>query len=51
MGLKIDQPRQGGAGTSNDGNMARRFFANPEMSSLITGLKKNLLNVLQQYCK
>lgn len=43
MGLIIDQPKQGGAGNSNDGNTARRFFANPEMSSSITGIKKELI--------
>ena len=26
MGLVIDQPRLGGAGTSNDGNTASQFF-------------------------
>lgn len=44
MGLIIDQPStQRGSGTSNDGNTARRFFADPEMSSSITGLKKEVI--------
>lgn len=44
MGLIIDQPtKQGGSGMSNDGNTARRFFANSEMSSTITGIKKELI--------
>uniref|UniRef100_A0A2S2QS23 Uncharacterized protein n=1 Tax=Sipha flava TaxID=143950 RepID=A0A2S2QS23_9HEMI len=42
MGLIIDQPTQRGAGTSNDGNTARRFFVDTEMSSSITGLKKRI---------
>lgn len=30
-------------GTSNDGNTARKFFANPKLSTAITGLDKNLI--------
>lgn len=26
MGLIVDNPKQGGSGSSNDGNTARRFF-------------------------
>lgn len=42
LGLIIDTPLQG-FGSSNDGNTARRFFEDPETTSSITGLDKNLL--------
>lgn len=41
-GLLVDFMKQG-KGTSNDGNTARKFFANPELSAAITGLDKNLI--------
>jgi hypothetical protein len=44
-GLIIDVPRQG-SGNSNDGNTARRFFADPEMTARITGVKVNLIRRL-----
>lgn len=37
LGLIIDQPKQG-FGSCNDGNTARRFFENSEMSASITGI-------------
>lgn len=37
MGLTVDKPKPG-YGSSNDGNTARRFFGNPELSAQITGL-------------
>lgn len=43
MGLKVDKVKSGGAGTSNDGNTARRFFSNPSLSAEITGIKKDLI--------
>ena len=43
MGLPVDQPRAGGAGSSNDGNMARRAFADPETFSSITGVDYGLI--------
>lgn len=43
MGLIVDKPKAGGSGTSNDGNTARKFLENPDMSADITGLDKNLL--------
>lgn len=43
MGLLVDQRRTGGSGTSNDGNTARKFFSNPEISAEITGIDKNLI--------
>ncbi|XP_030748937.1 uncharacterized protein LOC115877013 [Sitophilus oryzae] len=36
MGLSVDIPKSG-FGTTNDGYMARRFFANPTLFSEITG--------------
>ncbi|KDR19596.1 hypothetical protein L798_06129, partial [Zootermopsis nevadensis] len=43
LSLLVDQPRQGGSGTSNDGNTARRFFENPEVSANITGINEDLI--------
>lgn len=42
MGLLIDIVKQG-KGTSNDGNTARKFFADSQLSADITGLDKNLI--------
>lgn len=42
MGLQIDFVKQG-SGTTNDGNTARRFFANPSITSAITGVNKNVI--------
>ncbi|KAJ8953465.1 hypothetical protein NQ318_023584 [Aromia moschata] len=39
MGLIVDKPKPG-YGNSNDGNTARRFFKNPELSGEITGFDK-----------
>ena len=50
MSLIVDQPKQT-HGSSNDGNTARRFFQNAEVSASITGLDvvllKRLHNILQ----
>lgn len=43
LGLHVDKPRAGGSGTSNTGNVARRFFANAEKVSVITGLNEAAL--------
>jgi len=43
MELIVDKPKVGGCGTSNDGNTARKFFNNPELSSKITGLDEHLI--------
>lgn len=43
MGLIVDKPKAGGSGTSNDGNTARKFFSNPDMSANITALDQNLI--------
>lgn len=43
MGLKVDTVVQG-MGTSNTGNVARRFFKNPEKVSGITGVDVRLIH-------
>lgn len=43
MGLIVDRPKSG-FGSTNDGNTARRFFANAEKSADITGLDKNIIS-------
>ena len=43
MGLLVDVVKQG-AGTTNDGNTARRFFANPQVTSDITGVDTDVIN-------
>lgn len=42
LGILVDQPKPG-YGTTNDGNTARIFFRNPELTSRITGLNKELI--------
>lgn len=42
LGLIVDQPKQN-YGSSNDGNTARRFFENSELSSKLTGVDVNLI--------
>ena len=39
MGLVVDQPRCGSAGTSNDGNTAHRVFQKAEKSAETTGVR------------
>lgn len=41
-GLIVDKPKPG-FGNSNDGNTARRFFKNPELSAEITKIDVNLI--------
>lgn len=42
MGLLVDVPKAG-FGNTNDGNTSRRFFADPEASSRITGVNVQLI--------
>lgn len=42
MGLIVDVPKAG-FGNSNDGNTARRFFSNPELSAEITKIDVELI--------
>lgn len=44
-GLIVDQPKPG-FGNSNDGNTARRFFQNPEVSAEITKIDVELIKKL-----
>ena len=44
MGLVVDQPKSGGAGTSNDGNTARRAFRDVDKLSEVTEVDVELLN-------
>jgi len=41
MGIIVDKPRDDGKGSSNDGNVARKFFSNPKLVSKITGINEN----------
>jgi hypothetical protein len=43
LSLRVDFPKPGGSGTSNDGNTARRAFQNYDVFSEITGVDKLLL--------
>ena len=45
IGLLIDMPTSSG-GNTNDGNTARRFFKNPDLSAEITGVN---LELIQQF--
>ena len=51
MGLVVDKPKPGGAGSSNDGNTARRFFNNPKVSSRITGIDIRLIEKIATILK
>lgn len=43
LGLRVDMPKIGGFGSTNDGNTARRAFTNCEVFSEITGVDQNLI--------
>jgi len=43
LALKVDQPKQGGFGSTNVGNTARRAFNNYEFFSEITGVDIQIL--------
>nr|XP_047136292.1 uncharacterized protein LOC124813385 [Hydra vulgaris] len=43
MGLVVDFPKSGGSGTSNDGNTARRAFANYQSTAKILKVDETLL--------
>lgn len=42
IGLFVDIPKPG-SGTTNDGNTARKFFANPPLSSSIKGIDEEII--------
>ena len=46
MGLVIDQPKEGGAGASNDGNTARQFFQQYDISANIMNTDADLMKRL-----
>jgi hypothetical protein len=41
--VNVDQPRAGGAGTSNTGNVCRRLFADPQKLSEALGINQELI--------
>jgi len=43
MGLHVSIPKQNGSGNSNDGNTARRAFANYQLFSSLTSFDQNIL--------
>lgn len=46
MGLVVDMPKQNGAGTTNDGNTARRLFQNSAVFAEVTGISEELIHHL-----
>ncbi|KAF0287934.1 hypothetical protein FJT64_013657 [Amphibalanus amphitrite] len=44
MGLRVDEPRAGGSGNSNDGNTARRAFRSPAEFAAGTGVDQELID-------
>lgn len=54
--LKVDMPKQGGYGTSNDDNTARRVFQDPALFATCLGLKQTLIEnfriiLITLFCK
>jgi len=46
MGLRVDFPKANGSGTSNDGNTARRAFAQPDLFANILRIESRLVKNL-----
>ena len=46
LGLRVDEPRSGGSGNSNDGNTARRAFKSPKDFAACTGVSEDLVRRL-----
>ncbi|KAF0312966.1 hypothetical protein FJT64_001707 [Amphibalanus amphitrite] len=44
MGLRVDEPRAGGSGNSNDGNTTRRAFRSPAEFAACTGVDQELID-------
>ena len=42
-GVRVDQPRSSGAGTSTTGNVCRRVFANPQLLSSVLNIDEELI--------
>ena len=51
LGLIVDKPKQGGYGSSNDGNTARRFFENWAISARITEVDEDLIQRFYIVCQ
>ena len=47
MGIRVDEVIAGQIGTSNTGNVARRFFSDPEKAAEITGFDEQLIRRFQ----
>ncbi|KMQ89308.1 dna-mediated transposase [Lasius niger] len=43
LGLRVDKPKAGGSGTTNDGNTARRAFEHPDSFADYLGLNRQLV--------
>lgn len=43
FGLRVDQPRSGGSGTSTTGNICRRAFADPQLLSSVLNIDEELI--------
>lgn len=43
FGVRVDQPRAGGAGTSTTGNVCRKAFSNPELLSKVLDIDEELI--------
>ncbi|XP_062543340.1 uncharacterized protein LOC134210917 [Armigeres subalbatus] len=46
FGVRVDQPRQGGAGSSTTGNICRRAFSNPNLLSEALNVNEELIHRL-----
>ena len=51
LGLIVEKPKQGGYGSSNDGNTARRFFENCAISARITEVDEDLIQRFYIVCQ
>eukprot|EP00734_Pompholyxophrys_sp_LG126_P000180 Pompholyxophrys_sp_v1_NODE_30_length_3689_cov_21.111998.p2 type:complete len:247 gc:universal NODE_30_length_3689_cov_21.111998:3048-2308(-) len=49
--LIVDQPKAGGAGTSNNGNTARRFFQRRDQVAQLTGFDSGILDQISVYLR
>ena len=47
LGIRIDQRRDGGAGSTSTGNVARKALANPEITAEICGVSPELVKNIQ----
>lgn len=47
FGLRVDKPKAGGSGNTNDGSTARRAFGNPKLFANFLGLNEELIQNFQ----